>query len=330
MGLATYGRSFNLISSSATKIGAPCKGAGVSGPFTRESGFMAYYEICDKIKSGMSVARDEKAMAPYGYKGKYWIGYDDMESIRYKVKKLIKGRGLKGAMFWSMDLDDFTGSHCGQGKYPLINAVKKELEGQKPIVSIISKIKHTKSHSENMTVATSTSTISTKATTIISSGNKGKCFAKGVWFGNSAMNQWCFKNCVQGGNCSPKFCSCIEHATTPTTTTPTISTPIATSTTTTTTSIKVVKATDSDNQKPKKCFGINIWYGNPEINKWCNKNCLGKNCEQSIYCSCDENWKPKKSCHGVRIWKDNIELKKWCTVNCAVGYCPSSFCACRQ
>ena len=211
MGLATYGRSFNLISSSATKIGAPCKGAGVSGPFTRESGFMAYYEICDKIKSGMSVARDEKAMAPYGYKGKYWIGYDDMESIRYKVKKLIKGRGLKGAMFWSMDLDDFTGSHCGQGKYPLINAVKKELEGQKPIISIISKIKHTKSHSENVRVgvATSITESTTKATTIISSEeNRRKCFAKGVWFGNPAMNQWCVNNCITDGNCSPQLCSC--------------------------------------------------------------------------------------------------------------------------
>ena len=88
-------------------MGAKCRGAGTSGPFTREGGFLAYYEICDKIKSGMNVVRDQKVMAPYGYQGNFWIGYDDAESMRYKVKMLIKGRGLKGAMFWALDLDDY-------------------------------------------------------------------------------------------------------------------------------------------------------------------------------------------------------------------------------
>ena len=29
--------------------------------------------------------------------------------------------GLAGAMFWDTSLDDFTGSFCGEGKYPLIS-----------------------------------------------------------------------------------------------------------------------------------------------------------------------------------------------------------------
>ena len=30
-------------------------------------------------------------------------------------------------MFWSLDFDDFDGKFCGQGKYPLISAVKSYL-----------------------------------------------------------------------------------------------------------------------------------------------------------------------------------------------------------
>ena len=32
-------------------------------------------------------------------------------------------------MVWSLDLDDFTGSFCGNGKFPLINTIKSALMG---------------------------------------------------------------------------------------------------------------------------------------------------------------------------------------------------------
>lgn len=44
MGFPTYGRTFRL-SSSDTSVGAPASGAGSSGPYTREAGFWAYYEV---------------------------------------------------------------------------------------------------------------------------------------------------------------------------------------------------------------------------------------------------------------------------------------------
>ena len=49
---------------------------------------LAYYEICNE---GYTVVRDDKIKAPYGYKGKDWVGYDDPESLTYKAKVLVKG-----------------------------------------------------------------------------------------------------------------------------------------------------------------------------------------------------------------------------------------------
>lgn len=47
IGLATYGRSFTL-SGSVTGMGAAASGAGVRGQYTREAGFLSYYEVTDQ------------------------------------------------------------------------------------------------------------------------------------------------------------------------------------------------------------------------------------------------------------------------------------------
>jgi len=44
MGFAAYGRTFRLTSSN-TGVGAPIGGAASAGPYTREAGFWAYYEV---------------------------------------------------------------------------------------------------------------------------------------------------------------------------------------------------------------------------------------------------------------------------------------------
>jgi chitinase len=38
--------------------------------------------------------------------------------------------GLAGIMFWALDLDDFTGGFCNEGKYPLMNTAVNLIRGQ--------------------------------------------------------------------------------------------------------------------------------------------------------------------------------------------------------
>uniref|UniRef100_I3NG68 chitinase n=1 Tax=Ictidomys tridecemlineatus TaxID=43179 RepID=I3NG68_ICTTR len=122
LGMPTYGRSFTLASSSDTGVGAPATGPGAPGPFTKEGGVLAYYEVC----SWKAVHRIEDQKVPYVFQDNQWVGFDDVESFKAKVSYL-KQKGLGGAMVWTLDLDDFAGSFCNQGQYPLIQTLRREL-----------------------------------------------------------------------------------------------------------------------------------------------------------------------------------------------------------
>lgn len=126
MGIPAFGKSFTL-ASSETGVGAPISGPGLPGRFTKEGGTLAYYEICDFLH-GATVHRLLGQQVPYATKGNQWVGYDDLESVKAKVRYL-KNRQLAGAMVWALDLDDFQGSFCGQNlRFPLTNAIKDALD----------------------------------------------------------------------------------------------------------------------------------------------------------------------------------------------------------
>ena len=86
-------------------LGAPTiRNSGMAGTYTREGGFLSYYEVCQKLKEGKLTEQNafgtsalplflagwkrewsSQQEVPYAYQGSDWVGYDDRESIRLKV-----------------------------------------------------------------------------------------------------------------------------------------------------------------------------------------------------------------------------------------------------
>lgn len=76
------------------------------------------------LKNGATYIWDDEMKVPYCVAGDQWIGFDDERSIRNKMD-WIKTNGYAGAMVWTVDMDDFTGTICGGDvKYPLIGAMR--------------------------------------------------------------------------------------------------------------------------------------------------------------------------------------------------------------
>ncbi|KAF5911010.1 hypothetical protein HPG69_000975 [Diceros bicornis minor] len=69
-------------------------------------------KICTFLKNGATEVWEAPEDVPYAYKGNEWLGYDDTRS--FKIKK----KNFGGAMVWAIDLDDFMGTFCNQGKFP--------------------------------------------------------------------------------------------------------------------------------------------------------------------------------------------------------------------
>ncbi|KAH8400624.1 hypothetical protein KR222_009154, partial [Zaprionus bogoriensis] len=123
MGMPLYGQSFTLENAKNNGLNAKAPGPGQAGEFTKAAGFLAYYEICERVKNqGWQVVQDERGrMGPYAYKGTQWVSYDDPQMIR-KKSQLVRALDLGGGMVWALDLDDFR-NRCGDGVHPLLREI---------------------------------------------------------------------------------------------------------------------------------------------------------------------------------------------------------------
>ncbi|KAL7398902.1 hypothetical protein ABVT39_016836 [Epinephelus coioides] len=118
MGLAAYGRAFNL-SSASSNVGAPANGPGEEGCYTGEEGFWASYEICLYLE-GVTPQLITDQKVPFAIAENQWVGFDNNDSLTTKVNYL-KANNFGGAFIWSLDLDDNSGQFCKTDKCPLIS-----------------------------------------------------------------------------------------------------------------------------------------------------------------------------------------------------------------
>ena len=85
IGMPTYGRSFTLSNKRDYIVNSAAKDGGKAGDFTREAGFLSYYEVCQMLLDGASYIWDDEMKVPYLVKGDQWVGFDDERSIRNKM-----------------------------------------------------------------------------------------------------------------------------------------------------------------------------------------------------------------------------------------------------
>lgn len=130
IGVSTYGHSYTLVNSDNHGIASPASGYGSLGSF----GFVNYPDVCQFIKKhGAVINHVARAEVPYLYSDREWVSFDYPQSVSSKAA-FIKELGLRGAMVYSLNADDYEGVCEGDfgrnnTKFPLSQTVKDTLVG---------------------------------------------------------------------------------------------------------------------------------------------------------------------------------------------------------
>lgn len=112
VGIATFGRSFELTDSSDFGVGAPANGIGEGGSvlpiFNDFDGFLSFREICRGIlNDNWNDFWDAEQQSSYAvFNVNQWVGY---ESLRSAVSKItyVRDSNIGGVNFIRLELDDF-------------------------------------------------------------------------------------------------------------------------------------------------------------------------------------------------------------------------------
>ncbi|KAJ9217970.1 CAZyme family GH18 [Paecilomyces variotii] len=109
LGLAFYGRTFELSTPLCATAGCEWKGPAPKGDCTGTAGILSYREIQAIVaQSDISPHYDEDAgvySITYGKGGAYWASFDDTISFEAKID-LANKYGLGGVLIWAIDQDD--------------------------------------------------------------------------------------------------------------------------------------------------------------------------------------------------------------------------------
>ena len=114
--MAPFGRSFALVDEKNHGYLAPTTlttSAGLlkilepqAGNYTGMPGLLSYYEICQNLGSnGWKDVWLDEGKVPYAYGNGDWVGYDNVDSIIYKVN-LARSFGVGGLWWYLVDWDD--------------------------------------------------------------------------------------------------------------------------------------------------------------------------------------------------------------------------------
>jgi chitinase len=107
MGMAFYGRSFTLASSSCTEPGCPYLSTGDAGDCSDTAGVLFNSEIEAIISDNDLTPKlyKDAAIKAINWNSDQWVSYDDEDTWKLKAE-LAKSQCLGGVLVWSVDSDD--------------------------------------------------------------------------------------------------------------------------------------------------------------------------------------------------------------------------------
>ncbi|GAU94833.1 hypothetical protein RvY_06543 [Ramazzottius varieornatus] len=123
LGIPTYGVTYKIPMDSVPKIHGSHQGAGDAGPITKEKGYLAFHEICRRLKleKGWTCLMDQ-AGTPICYRKSELVSFENPKSARNKAMFIMKYK-MGGAMIWSLATDDFNG-FCYGKKFAITQTVR--------------------------------------------------------------------------------------------------------------------------------------------------------------------------------------------------------------
>ncbi|BFZ03592.1 hypothetical protein BsWGS_06631 [Bradybaena similaris] len=122
IGITLSAATYSIDATADLNVGSPSSGLGEPGPLTQTQGMLAYYEVCTLIKKNATIINYDAQDVRILFNDKMWVSYEDVLSVITKVC-FARDNEVGGVMVRSLDLDDFTGRFCGQGRYPLMTGI---------------------------------------------------------------------------------------------------------------------------------------------------------------------------------------------------------------
>ncbi|XP_067381966.1 acidic mammalian chitinase-like [Channa argus] len=327
LGLAAYGWVFSL-SSPSSDVGAPASGPGKEGRYTTITGIWSYYETC-LYTEGSPIHQIPDQKVPYAVTENQWVGFDNLNSLYTKVTYL-KTNHFGGACVWSMDLDDFTGNFCKQGKNPFISYLHNLLfpdTAATTTATTTPTATMTTTPTTTITAPTTTTTtptISTTATTTLpTTGGISLTFCKGKSDGDYSnpndptmyyrcSNQITYPQICQSGLVYKDSCNCCDWPTNSdlTTTTPTATTTTTPTTTitapTTTTTTPTISTTATTTLPTTGGISLTFCKGKSD-GDYSNPN------DPTMYYRCSNKITYPQICQSGLVYKDSCNCCDWPT-----------------
>lgn len=85
IGIPFFGKSYKLFNRSEYGLGATVKGPGLEGKYTQMPGYLAYFEVCHKLRDKRWRHYTDSNGEPFMVRQDEWITYENNDSIKRKV-----------------------------------------------------------------------------------------------------------------------------------------------------------------------------------------------------------------------------------------------------